>query len=113
VRSLGIDVEVDKPSGAVTIHGHGLHGWKAPSTDLDAGNSGSTIRMMAGCWRRNRLPAGLSATSPFHGVPWAGDETPHGDGREVRSKDEQYPPLTIHGGELSPIDYTCRLPVHR
>src|SRR6266567_8748914 len=44
VRSLGIEVEVDKPSGSVTIHGQGLHGWKAPASDLDAGNSGSTIR---------------------------------------------------------------------
>src|SRR5689334_6956919 len=45
VRALGIEVE---ESGAeVVIHGRGLDGLRAPSADLDAGNSGSTIRMLS------------------------------------------------------------------
>ena len=46
VRALGIQVE-----GAGTdfvIHGKGLYGLRAPAADLDAGNSGSTIRMLSG-----------------------------------------------------------------
>src|SRR5438067_4432542 len=46
VRALGIEVE-----GAGTefsIHGRGLDGLRAPAADLDAGNSGSTIRMLSG-----------------------------------------------------------------
>src|SRR5438067_7843126 len=46
VRALGIDVE-----GAGTdfvIRGRGLDGLRAPARDLDAGNSGSTIRMLSG-----------------------------------------------------------------
>src|SRR4030095_15388323 len=46
LRSLGIEVE-----GAGTefvIHGKGLDGLGAPHGDLDAGNSGSTIRMLSG-----------------------------------------------------------------
>jgi 3-phosphoshikimate 1-carboxyvinyltransferase len=108
VRSLGIDVEVDGTS--VTIHGRGLHGWTAPSADLDAGNSGSTIRMMAG----------LLAAQPFTSRV-IGDESlsrrPMGRvmkplttmGAKFEARDEQFPPLTVHGGELHPIDYT--LPV--
>src|ERR1044071_9085217 len=43
VRALGIEVE---GSGTeFTVHGRGLDGLRAPSGDLDAGNSGSTIRM--------------------------------------------------------------------
>src|SRR5512132_425640 len=46
VRALGIEVE---GSGTeFTIHGRGLDGLRAPSGDLDAGNSGSTIRMLSG-----------------------------------------------------------------
>src|SRR5438445_5858174 len=46
VQALGIEVE--KEGTSVTIHGRGLFGWSQPSSDLDAGNSGSTIRMIAG-----------------------------------------------------------------
>src|SRR5947209_7521267 len=108
VRALGIDVEVAGTS--VTIHGRGLRGWTAPAGDLDAGNSGSTIRMMAG------LLAGQPFTSRV-----VGDESlsrrPMGRvmkplsamGAKFEARDDQLPPLTIHGGELHPIDYT--LPV--
>src|SRR5262249_6281334 len=41
VRALGIDVQEDGTE--VVIHGRGLDGLRAPSSDLDAGNSGSTI----------------------------------------------------------------------
>jgi len=46
VQALGIDASEEGTT--VTIHGKGLQGWSAPVGDLDAGNSGSTIRMMAG-----------------------------------------------------------------
>ena len=46
VRALGIEVE---GSGTeFVIHGRGLDGLRAPAADLDAGNSGSTIRMLSG-----------------------------------------------------------------
>ena len=46
VRALGIDV--GQSGSEVTIHGRGLEGLRAPVSDLDAGNSGSTMRMLAG-----------------------------------------------------------------
>src|ERR1035441_7550853 len=46
VRGLGIDVEV--AGTEVRITGKGLDGLRAPAADLDAGNSGSTIRMKIG-----------------------------------------------------------------
>ena len=46
VRALGIDVDIAGTD--VVIHGRGLHGLRAPASDLDAGNSGSTIRMISG-----------------------------------------------------------------
>src|SRR6266481_4730799 len=46
VRALGIEVEGQGTEFA--IRGRGLDGLRAPSTDLDAGNSGSTIRMLSG-----------------------------------------------------------------
>src|SRR3954469_24326853 len=46
VRALGIEVE--EQGTTVTIQGRGLDGWQQPGKDLDAGNSGSTIRMISG-----------------------------------------------------------------
>lgn len=43
-----LGVKVDFEEAGVRIQGAGLRGLKAPTGDLDAGNSGSTIRMMAG-----------------------------------------------------------------
>src|SRR5437899_10413070 len=46
VRALGIQVE---GSGTeFVIHGKGLEGLRQSAADLDAGNSGSTIRMLSG-----------------------------------------------------------------
>ena len=46
VRALGI--AVDESGNEIVIHGQGADGLRAPSSDLDAGNSGSTIRMLSG-----------------------------------------------------------------
>src|SRR5579872_7019502 len=46
MRALGVEVEVR--GAEITVHGRGLDGLKAPAGDLDAGNSGSTIRMLSG-----------------------------------------------------------------
>src|SRR5512135_899933 len=46
LRSLG--VEVREAEDTVTIRGMGLRGLKAPSRMLDAGNSGTTIRLLSG-----------------------------------------------------------------
>src|SRR5690349_19760988 len=46
VRALGIDVEGN--GAEFTINGRGLDGLRGPAADLDAGNSGSTIRMLSG-----------------------------------------------------------------
>src|SRR5260370_14277071 len=46
MRSLG--VRIDKDGSDVTVHGVGLDGLRASAEALDAGNSGSTIRMLSG-----------------------------------------------------------------
>jgi 3-phosphoshikimate 1-carboxyvinyltransferase len=44
----GLGVEVQHDAGAVTILGRGFRGWRSPAGPLDAGNSGTTLRMLAG-----------------------------------------------------------------
>lgn len=46
-RAMG--VIIDGPhEGRVTVHGVGMHGLKAPSVDLDCGNSGTSMRLLSG-----------------------------------------------------------------
>jgi 3-phosphoshikimate 1-carboxyvinyltransferase len=109
VQALGIEVE--EKGTSVTIQGRGLEGWRRPAGDLDAGNSGSTIRMIAG----------LLAAQPFESRIF-GDESltrrPMGRiikplelmGARIEARDGQFPPLTIYGRTLQPIDYTLPVP---
>jgi 3-phosphoshikimate 1-carboxyvinyltransferase len=109
VRALGIGVE--EQGTTVTIHGRGLDGWTKPSGDLDAGNSGSTIRMMSG----------LLAAQPFDSRIF-GDESlsrrPMGRiikplaqmGAQIEARDGQFSPLFIHGTKLHAIDYALPVP---
>src|SRR5215470_16558483 len=47
LRGLGVDIE-EGPAGSVTILGRGLHSFSSRATPLDAGNSGTTMRLLSG-----------------------------------------------------------------
>ncbi|WP_443868536.1 3-phosphoshikimate 1-carboxyvinyltransferase, partial [Mitsuokella multacida] len=47
MKALGASVEFESET-ALTVCGHGLHGLKEASTIIDAGNSGTTLRLMMG-----------------------------------------------------------------
>src|SRR5580658_4568272 len=53
VEALGAGVE--RLDEEIVIHGRGLEGLSAPEADLDAGNSGSTIRMLSGILAAQRF----------------------------------------------------------
>jgi 3-phosphoshikimate 1-carboxyvinyltransferase len=105
-----LGVAIEKKGNEVTIQGAGRSGLKPPRETLDAGNSGSTIRMLSG----------ILAAQPFHSRI-AGDESlsrrpmerimrPLREmGASIRARDGKFPPLEIAGSRLHAIDYT--LPV--
>lgn len=47
LTALGIKIDLDS-SGTVTVHGKGLHGFSEPTDILNAGNSGTTARLLLG-----------------------------------------------------------------
>jgi 3-phosphoshikimate 1-carboxyvinyltransferase len=108
VRALGIEVEGGGTE--FVIRGMGLEGLRQAAGDLDAGNSGSTMRMLSG----------ILAAQPF-GTRIGGDESlsrrpmrriiePLAQmGAHIRAREGQFPPLEIQGAKLRAIDYT--LPV--
>jgi len=108
LRGLGIEIRTD--GSTVRISGRGLYGMREPVAVLDAGNSGTTMRLLAG----------ILAGRPFSSVI-AGDESlsrrPMGRiirplslmGARIRSENDGLPPLYIDGCDLQPIRYS--LPV--
>ena len=108
LQALGI--EVREEGTTVTIEGRGLEGWRKPAGDLDAGNSGSTIRMMAGLLAAQPFQSRIFGDESLSRRPMGRVMTPlTAMGARFEARDGRFPPLTIHGGVLKPIDYT--LPV--
>ncbi|MGA2268811.1 MAG: 3-phosphoshikimate 1-carboxyvinyltransferase [Bryobacteraceae bacterium] len=108
VRALGIEVE---GAGAeFVIRGKGLEGLREPAHDLDAGNSGSTMRMLSGILAAQPFRARIRGDESLSRRPMRRIMTPLAEmGAHIRAREDQFPPLEIHGAKLRPIDYA--LPV--
>lgn len=108
VRSLGIPVSED--GATVTIEGRGLDGLKAPGAILDAGNSGSTIRMLSGILAGQPFTTEIAGDESLSKRPMGRIMAPLAEmGAQVEARDGKFPPLAIRGGKLRAIDYA--LPV--
>src|ERR1019366_3689501 len=109
VRALGIDVEVGGTE--VRIKGRGLDGLRAPAGDLDAGNSGSTIRMLSGILAAQPFVTRIFGEESLSGRPMQRIMGPLAEmGAGIGAREGKFPPLEIHGARLRPIDYTLPVP---
>ena len=66
-QTLGIQIE--ETGSTVTIHGKGLHGLSAPSHILDAGNSGTTTRLLSGILAGQPFESKLSGDASLNSRP--------------------------------------------
>src|SRR3984957_16778808 len=108
MRALGAGIETK--DGTVCIHGHGLDGLREPAAALDAGTSGSTIRMLSGILAAQPFATTIGGDDSLSKRPMQRIMTPLAQmGARIEAHENRFPPLTIHGGKLHPIDYT--LPV--
>src|ERR1017187_10430371 len=109
VRALGIEVEV--AGTEVRIKGKGLDGLRAPAADLDAGNSGSTIRMLSGILAAQPFLTRIFGDESLSRRPMQRIMRPLAEmGAGIRAREDKFPPLEIHGARLRPIDYTLPVP---
>ena len=108
-RRLGI--QIDETPELITIHGKGLHGLTAPSQLLDAGNSGTTTRLISGILSGQSFETTLTGDASIQKRPMkriiepltqmgASITSLHGNGCA---------PLNIQGRPLHGIHYTTKV----
>lgn len=104
VAALGAAVE--KKDGLVFVTGGGLDGLREPAAMLDAGNSGSTIRMLSGILAAQPFVTSIGGDESLSRRPMQRIMQPLAQmGARIDAHDGRFPPLTIHGGKLHAIDY--------
>jgi 3-phosphoshikimate 1-carboxyvinyltransferase len=104
MRALGVPIE--HSGDRVTVEGVGLDGLRQASEALDAGNSGSTIRMLSGILAGQPFETRIFGDESLSRRPMQRIMNPLAAmGATVEARDGNYPPLVIRGGKLRPIDY--------
>lgn len=110
IRKLGIAVEDN--GSRLLIHGRGLFGYRAPAevVDLDARNSGSTIRMLSGLLAAQPFTSRIDGDASLRRRPMGRIVEPLSlMGARIEATpgkaDWKFPPLIIRGHALSAITY--------
>ncbi len=97
---------VTKENGTITIEGTAGN-FQQPATDLDCGNSGSTMRMLAGLVAPHPGTFTFTGDASLTRRPMERIRAPLTSmGARIHLTDG-HAPLTVHGGPLSAIDFTA------
>ena len=104
LENLG--VRIDRTGAEVLVHGVGQNGLRAPIEELDCGNSGTTMRLLAGILAGQNFTSILTGDQSLRSRPMQRIIEPlEMMGAKVDSNNGR-PPLTIHGRRpLKAIDY--------
>ena len=108
MRALG--VRWTRRETTVEMEGAGPRGLRAPSAPLDAGNSGTTMRLLSGILAGQPFESQVEGDESLSKRPMQRIITPlRRMGASIEAREDHYPPLRIAGGGLHPIRY--ELPV--
>ncbi|MHB8781685.1 MAG: 3-phosphoshikimate 1-carboxyvinyltransferase, partial [Candidatus Geothermincolia bacterium] len=107
LRALGVDIEEDRGAATLLVHGRGWEGLSEPPQVLDAGNSGTTLRSLAGLLAGRPFNSVITGDASLRRRPMRRVIEPLREmGAEISGQDENLAPLHISGAELSAIDHT-------
>lgn len=106
----GLAAKIEEKEASIVVHGAGLASWKAPRRALDAGNSGTTMRLLAGALAGQQFRSEITGDASLRKRPMRRVMDPLREmGAQIRAREEQYAPLEIQGGKLRAIDYSARV----
>ncbi|PZQ23196.1 MAG: 3-phosphoshikimate 1-carboxyvinyltransferase, partial [Stenotrophomonas acidaminiphila] len=107
---LGVRIETPSPSRRI-VHGVGVDGLKPADGDLDCGNAGTGMRLLAGLLAAQRFDSVLVGDASLSKRPMRRVTAPLSTmGARIDTEEGGLPPLRIHGGQpLTGIDYTLEV----
>ena len=108
LAALGVHIE--RRDSSISLIGRGLGGLQSPAGDLDAGNSGSTMRMLAGVLAGHAFTSTITGDGSLRRRPMRRVLAPLASmGPRVETTDG-HPPIRITGGALAGITFTPEVP---
>jgi 3-phosphoshikimate 1-carboxyvinyltransferase len=105
-RAMGVDIQ-GPDKGHILIHGVGMHGLTAPAKDLYLGNSGTSMRLLAGLLAGQDFDVTMTGDESLSKRPMKRVTDPLASmNAQVKGSELGTPPLDITGGrDLAGIDY--------
>ncbi|MGB6484047.1 MAG: 3-phosphoshikimate 1-carboxyvinyltransferase [Candidatus Acidiferrales bacterium] len=108
LRGLGVNIE-EKGSGVI-VEGKGLAGWAKPRKALDAGNSGTTMRLLAGALAGQKFASEVTGDNSLRRRPMRRVMEPLWQmGAKIEAREDEFAPLKIEGGALRAIEYAPKV----
>ncbi|MGH8110301.1 MAG: 3-phosphoshikimate 1-carboxyvinyltransferase [Arenimonas sp.] len=109
-QQLGVRIETPSPSERI-IHGVGLHGLKASQEDLDCGNAGTAMRLLAGLLAGQKFRSKLIGDTSLSKRPMRRVIDPLSlMGAGIQAEQGGFPPLIINfNNELQFIEYKTEI----
>jgi 3-phosphoshikimate 1-carboxyvinyltransferase len=109
LRRLGVKIE--SRGGVTRIAGNGLRGLRHSRRDLDAGNSGTTMRLLTGILAGQAFNSTVTGDNSLRRRPMSRVMEPLRQmGAEIRAQKDGVAPLEIHGKHLHGIEYSLPVP---
>ena len=107
LSALGVEIETAPGAEGVTVHGTD-HGLREPADILDAGNSGTSMRLLCGLLAAQPFTSVLTGDESLRSRPMGRVVQPLKDmGAQIIGRDrDTLAPLTVLGGALRAIEYT-------
>ena len=112
LRALGVEIGESRNgnAAAITVMGRGRGALRSPAASLDAGNSGTTMRLMAGVVAGCPFQTTLAGDASLSRRPMRRVIEPlERMGARIHSIDG-HAPLTVHGARLHAISYAPSVP---
>jgi 3-phosphoshikimate 1-carboxyvinyltransferase len=104
MKALGAEVKIE--NDVVRVTGCGARGLQPPRRTLDAGNSGTTMRLLAGILAGQQFTSKLTGDESLQKRPMKRVVGPLREmGADIRAREDNFAPLEIHGARLKPMDY--------
>lgn len=104
MRDLGAEVKVEKDR--VLITGRGPRGLRSSRRALDAGNSGTTMRLLTGILAGQDFSTKLTGDASLQKRPMKRVVSPLREmGAKISAREDNFAPLEISGARLQAMDY--------